>query len=112
MPLTLQQAFGENATLTNGILYISLADYPKLNSANPSASQVLAAILLRLKTVTQPLANDSTVGVVAAEEFGNEKSFVIRGEPPIATNMRKRTNQLFFSPKRSGDKVVFQFFIT
>jgi hypothetical protein len=95
MPLTLQQAFGANATLANGVLTISLADYPALNTANPSASKALAAILLGIHDRTKTLTEDPTVGVAGDEGFGTNKTFVTRGDPPIAQIQNQVTFNLY-----------------
>jgi hypothetical protein len=93
--LTLTQCFGANATLTNGTLTIQLSDFPALNSANPSASKIMAAIMLALKTTTATLREDSTVGIVSAIEYGNEKSFVQRGDPAVSQIQTALTFNLY-----------------
>lgn len=74
--LTLQQQFGANATLSGGILSISLVDLTAigLNNSSPSASEIAAALILLWKqNQGTEAANDATIGVVvgdATKSFG------------------------------------------
>lgn len=49
--LTLQQQFGANASISGGILSITLADLTAvgLNEANPSPADIAAALVLHWK---------------------------------------------------------------
>lgn len=65
--VTLQEVFGPSATLTGGVLSITIADFTGvgLSAASTSAADIYAAMMLRLKSV-QPTdaADDTTRGVV------------------------------------------------
>lgn len=94
MAQTLQELFGANAALASGTLSIKLSDYPTLNSANPSASKICAAILLRLKDVTKASQDDPTAGVVASD-FEQTKTFITRGNPGVAQEQHPITFNLY-----------------
>ncbi|NET09105.1 MAG: hypothetical protein F6K16_31255 [Symploca sp. SIO2B6] len=80
MPLTLQQRFGENATLSNGKLQITITDLAAvgLDVTQPNADQILASLIL-INQQNQPATatEDPTVGVTIADSF---KTFSTRGE--------------------------------
>lgn len=94
MPQTLQELFGANATITSGTLSIKLSDFSSLDAANPSASKICAAFLLRLRDVTKASQNDATAGVVASD-FEQAKTFVTRGTPAVAQEQHPLTFNLY-----------------
>jgi len=85
--LTLTQQFGTNASISNGVLSITLADLAAvgLNGSSPSPADIAAALVLLWKANQGSSASDDpTVGVVVAESFVS-KQFVSRGTTnPVA----------------------------
>ena len=77
MAQTLTDLFGSSASLSGGVLSITLADFVKLNDTTPSATQIAAAILEYWATSTTSLTDDNTAGIVAAT-FQPSKAFVTR----------------------------------
>lgn len=73
MARTLVERFGTGATLTSGVLSITVANLTGLSSGTTSADKILAAILLHNKA-NQPsgAADDTTNGVVIDDPY---KSF-------------------------------------
>lgn len=70
--ITLQEAFGSNASLTSTSLTIQLSDLASagLNKPNPSASEILTAIVLRVIN-SQPsnASEDTERGIVIGTPF-------------------------------------------
>lgn len=67
--LTLIQQCGADATISNGVLSITLSQIG-LDSATPTSSQLLGALILRRRSLmTDALSNDPTVGCSIGEPF-------------------------------------------
>ena len=73
MGLTVVQRFGTGASISGGVLSITVANLTGLSSGTTSADKILAAIILHNKSI-QPTgaADDVTNGVVIDDPF---KSF-------------------------------------
>jgi hypothetical protein len=70
--ITLSEAFGSTATLNAGVLTVNLTDFTThgLDGANPTPSEILTAILLRLIAVQPSNAvDDIERGVVIGTPF-------------------------------------------
>lgn len=70
--LTLQQQFGTNATLSNGVLSIHISDLTSvgLNGSSPSPSDIAAALVLHWQANQGTNADqDNTIGVVVGTPF-------------------------------------------
>lgn len=80
MALTLTNLFGANASLSGGVLSITLSDFSGigLDGTDPSASDIAAALILNWKANQGTDADqDPTIGVTVGDEF---RSFLTRGE--------------------------------
>ncbi|NES20232.1 MAG: hypothetical protein F6K41_15190 [Symploca sp. SIO3E6] len=82
MGLSIEDRFGSNATLVNGVLQVQVSDLAVvgLNNADPTPDQVFGALVL-LNEANQPTsaADDPTVGVTIEKGF---KNFVDRDSTP------------------------------
>lgn len=70
--LTIPEVFGSSASVTAGVLSISLADFTAigLTGATPTASEIFTAIMLRLVSQqTTGSIDDVLVGVYIGEPF-------------------------------------------
>ncbi|MGP1387663.1 MAG: hypothetical protein ACTS2F_29265 [Thainema sp.] len=73
MPLSITQRFGASATLTAGVLSVTITELANLDDPQASADQILAAMILHSKAVQPTNAlDDATVGVTIDDPF---KSF-------------------------------------
>lgn len=73
MALTLAQRFGTGATLSGGVLSITITNLTNLTSSTATADQILAAIILHNKAIQPTNAlDDATNGVTIDDPF---KSF-------------------------------------
>ena len=95
MALTLQQAFGPSATQAGTKITFDLVDFPNLNAATATPSKALAALLLWQKENLAQFADDPTVGVVGAADFGTIKTFITRGDPAVAQIQNAVTFNLY-----------------
>ena len=95
MALTLQQAFGPSATQTGTKITIDLVDFSNLDAGTATPSKALAALLLWQKANLAQFADDPTVGVVSAVDFGTTKTFVTRGDPAVAQIQNSITLNLY-----------------
>jgi hypothetical protein len=78
MAQSVTELFGATATLSNGEVTIKASDFPAINSpSTASASVIMAALLKRLKTLTD--ADADATKAIAASTFQNPFSFVVRG---------------------------------
>jgi hypothetical protein len=77
MAQSLTSLFGANASVSSGVLSITLADFTELDGSSPTATQIAAAILQYWATSTTSLTDDNTAGVVASS-FQPSKTFVTR----------------------------------
>lgn len=78
MTQSVTELFGATATLSNGNVTIKAADFPDIGSpTTASAAVIMAALLKRLKTLTE--ADADATKPIAASTFQNEFSFVTRG---------------------------------
>ena len=67
--LTLIEQCGAGATISGGVLSITLSDIG-LNAASPTSSQILGALVLKRRSLmTDLLANDPAVGCSIGEPF-------------------------------------------
>lgn len=80
MTLTIQQIWGTNATLVDGIVSFHVADFASagLDGNNPSPTQIFAAQTKYVETTTANLTDDPTVGV-SPPAYLQDKSSVTRG---------------------------------
>lgn len=70
--LTLAQVFGANASVTSGVLEITLADFSSvgLTGVTPTASEIFTAIMLQIVASQTPTSQeDLDVGVFIGEPF-------------------------------------------
>lgn len=77
---TLLDLFGANASITSGVLSVTLADFTDvgLDGASPDPTDIAAALVLKWKaTQVDGSETDPTVGLVVQDEF---KSFLLRGD--------------------------------
>lgn len=67
--LALAEQFGEGATISGGVLAVTLSQIG-LEATSPTTSQILGALVLkRQNLMTDALANDPTVGCFIGEPF-------------------------------------------
>lgn len=78
MTQSLVELFGVGVNLTGVTLSINLTNFGKLNTPNPSATQIVAALLDFWTTSTQDLAEDETAGIVAASEV--QRNFIVKND--------------------------------
>ncbi|MEQ9486149.1 hypothetical protein [Coleofasciculus sp. F4-SAH-05] len=67
--LTIQEQCGASATISNGVLTITLSDIG-LDNTTPSSSQVIGALILKRRQLQSPTAaEEATIGCVVDTPF-------------------------------------------